>query len=142
AAQDPLYEAVSAGQRFAGMEHWLPLFYPELDSILDYLPGVPVTFDDQTTEARNARLDTIRDYFQARAAGGAGADSGGVYRPVPPERLYLSADDWDAHLATRAVAQFTPFEIAGEKGTRDAGAKAGISFAEARTRRDAQLFDA
>ena len=23
---DPLYEAVSAGQHFPGMEHWLPLF--------------------------------------------------------------------------------------------------------------------
>jgi transcription-repair coupling factor (superfamily II helicase) len=142
AASDPIYEAVSAGQRFAGMEHWLPLFYPELGSILDYLPGVPVTFDDQTQEARDARLDTIRDYFQARASGGAGADSGGVYRPVPPERLYLTAEDWDAYLGTRATVRFTPFEIAGTKGTRDAGAKAGLNFAEARARRDSQLFDA
>src|SRR5690606_31955429 len=103
---------------------------------------VPVTFDDQTQEARDARLDTIRDYFQARASGGAGADSGGVYRPVPPERLYLTAEDWDAYLGTRATVRFTPFEIAGTKGTRDAGAKAGLNFAEARARRDSQLFDA
>ncbi|MGF1625465.1 MAG: transcription-repair coupling factor [Alphaproteobacteria bacterium] len=142
AAVDPIYEAVSAGQRYAGMEHWLPLFYPELDSILDYLPGVPVTFDEQTIESRDARLDTIQDYYQARSAGGAAADSGGVYRPVPPERLYLSAGDWDAHLATRPTARFTAFEIAGEKGSRDAGARAGPSFTEARARRDAQLFDA
>ncbi len=25
--EDPLYEAVSAGRKHAGMEHWLPLFY-------------------------------------------------------------------------------------------------------------------
>ena len=27
AADDPLYAAVSAGQRYPGMEHWLPLFW-------------------------------------------------------------------------------------------------------------------
>src|SRR5262245_54879712 len=26
-SQDPLYEAVSAGQRYPGVEHWLPLFH-------------------------------------------------------------------------------------------------------------------
>ncbi|MEZ5669125.1 MAG: transcription-repair coupling factor [Alphaproteobacteria bacterium] len=141
AGADPLYEAVSAGHRYAGMEHWLPLFYGALDGILDYLPGVPVALDEQAVEARDARLDTIQDYFQARAAAGAAADSGGVYRPVPPERLYLSAADWDASLAVRPVAQLTHFEIAGEKHTRDAGARGSPSFAEARARHDSGLFD-
>ena len=143
AASDPLYEAVSAGQRYAGMEHWLPLFHPDLDSILDYIPGAPVTLDEQVFEARDARLDTIQDYYQARvgAAQGSATDTGGVYRPIPPDWLYLSAADWDSHLSARPAARFTGFEIAGEKNTRDAGAHAGPSFAEARTRRDTQLFD-
>ena len=142
AGGDPIYEAVSAGQRYAGMEHWLSLFHDALDSVLDYLPGVPVVLDEQANEARDARLETIQDYFQARVTGGSAADSGGVYRPVPPEHMYLSAADWDQWLSTRPVARFTAFEIAGEKNTRDAGAKGGLSFAEARARRDSGLFDA
>ncbi len=34
-----LYEAVSDGRRSAGVEHWLPLFHPRLDTLFDYLGG-------------------------------------------------------------------------------------------------------
>ena len=38
---DALYAAVSEGRRFAGMEHWLPLFYDRLETLFDYLPDAP-----------------------------------------------------------------------------------------------------
>ena len=34
AGDDPLYEAVSAGQRHVGMEHWLPLFHERLETLI------------------------------------------------------------------------------------------------------------
>jgi transcription-repair coupling factor (superfamily II helicase) len=34
---DALYESVSEGRRYAGMEHWLPLFYDRLDTLFDYV---------------------------------------------------------------------------------------------------------
>ena len=37
--EDPLYEAVSAGQRYPGMEHWLPLFHEQLETLFDYVAG-------------------------------------------------------------------------------------------------------
>ena len=48
---DPLYEAVSAGQRYPGMEHWLPLFHEHLETLFDYVPGAPVSFDHLADEA-------------------------------------------------------------------------------------------
>ncbi len=36
---DALYQAVSEGRRYAGMEHWLPLFYEKLETAFDYLKG-------------------------------------------------------------------------------------------------------
>ncbi|MDF2764930.1 MAG: transcription-repair coupling factor [Rhodospirillales bacterium] len=54
---DPLYEAISAGRLYAGMEHWLPLFHPRLETLFDYLPGAAVTLDDQADAARLARVD-------------------------------------------------------------------------------------
>ncbi|MCX8508711.1 MAG: transcription-repair coupling factor, partial [Rhodobacteraceae bacterium] len=39
---DPLYEAVSAGRKHAGMEHWLPYFHDRLETLFDYLPGASV----------------------------------------------------------------------------------------------------
>ena len=41
--EDILYEAVSAGQRHVGMEHWLPLFHDHLETLLDYCPEAMVT---------------------------------------------------------------------------------------------------
>jgi transcription-repair coupling factor (superfamily II helicase) len=48
---DPLYEAVSAGRKHAGMEHWLPFFHDRLETLFDYLPGASVTLDDQPRRA-------------------------------------------------------------------------------------------
>ena len=54
AADDPMYAAVSAGQRYQGLEHWLPLFYERLQTLFDYLPNAPVILDQQAEEARIA----------------------------------------------------------------------------------------
>src|SRR4051812_23851863 len=51
AGEDLLYEAVSAGQRHVGMEHWLPLFHDRLETLLDYCPDAVVTADHQINEA-------------------------------------------------------------------------------------------
>ena len=44
---DPLYEAVSAGRKHQGIEHWLPFFHERLETLLDYLPKATITLDDQ-----------------------------------------------------------------------------------------------
>ena len=60
AGDDMLYEAVSAGQRHVGMEHWLPLFHERLETLLDYCPDAIVTADHQIKEAFEARLGADR----------------------------------------------------------------------------------
>src|SRR5262245_38196129 len=86
---DALYESVSAGQRHVGMEHWLPLFHEQLETVLDYCPEAIVTADHEVTEAFQARHELITDYYEARLKTGAKAGMTGAaeYRPVPPERL-------------------------------------------------------
>ena len=42
---DALYAAVSEGRRYAGLEHWLPLFFDELETVFDYLGDRPVFVD-------------------------------------------------------------------------------------------------
>ena len=88
---DLLYEAVSEGRRYPGMEHWLPLFHDRLDTLFDYLPGTPVVLEPLAEDAAHERFDQIADYYEARRqALGAGRGSGGApYKPLPPERLYL-----------------------------------------------------
>ena len=87
---DPLYEAVSAGRKHQGYEHWLPFFHERLETLFDYLPGAPVLLDDQVDAARAARWAALVDQYEARAAAlAAKSKLGTVYKPVPPDELYL-----------------------------------------------------
>ena len=63
---DPLYEAVSAGRKHAGVEHWLGFFQDDLETLFDYLPGVSITLDDQVGPQRLARWESIRDQYETR----------------------------------------------------------------------------
>jgi transcription-repair coupling factor (superfamily II helicase) len=85
---DALYAAVSEGRRFAGMEHWLPLFYERLDTLFDYLPDAPVVFDHLAHEAMSERHALILDHYEARKKQGDSALKDAVpYKPVPPGAL-------------------------------------------------------
>ncbi len=148
---DPLYEAISAGQRHVGMEHWLPLFHDHLETLFDYLPGAAVTLDHQVAEAAAARLDLIAEYYEARRAMLPSTQRGAqdaaattdVYKPVPPDSLFLTADDWHGVLAARPVVAFAPFALpADHPGIIDAGGRRARDFTEVRANPDIQLFDA
>ncbi|MFI4989143.1 MAG: transcription-repair coupling factor, partial [Alphaproteobacteria bacterium] len=129
---DPLYEAISAGRAHIGMEHWLPLFYERLDTLLDYLPDAGVTFDHQAEEAIATRLETIREFYEARRSL-VDADPATLYKPVPPASLFLDRAALDVALAARAVGGFSPFKAPERASAVDAGGRTGRDFAEART---------
>ena len=138
---DQLYEAVSEGRRHPGMEHWLPLFHGGLDTLFDYLGEAPVLLDSQARDAANERFALIADHFDARkGATGMAADSS-LYKPLPPDRLYLTAQDFADTLELVPVAQVTPFEGTG-KTVIDCGGRAGRSFAPERTDDSANVFQA
>jgi transcription-repair coupling factor (superfamily II helicase) len=142
---DPLYEAVSEGRRFAGMEHWLPFFYERLETLFDYLPSTPLAIDHLVEEAISERLEQVGDHYQARReAAGRGATAGAApYKPIPPEALYLSGAAWKSALAERPHAQLSPFASL-ENGdfAIDMGGRTGRSFAAERATENVNVFDA
>ena len=142
---DPLFEAVSAGRRYLGMEHWLPLFHERLETIFDYLPGAPVFFDQLAEEACSERWEAIDDYYRARTEGpGAMADMAiEDYKPLPPEMLYLTREERDERLAHHALASLSPFtaEAAPDRQIFDAGGRQGRVFTAERSKLTGDLFD-
>jgi transcription-repair coupling factor (superfamily II helicase) len=145
ADDDPLYEAISAGRRYIGMEHWLPLYYETLETIFDYLPDAVVMLDHQAEEVRHDRVAAIADFYETRREAMRAARRGGapVYRPVRPDQAFLDEAEWGRALARRRVGQFSPFTLPeGTALTVDAGARPGPSFAEARANPQINLFDA
>ncbi|MEO1426330.1 MAG: transcription-repair coupling factor, partial [Pseudomonadota bacterium] len=55
AGDDPVYEAVSAGRNHAGMEHWLPLFYKQTDTIFDFTDDALILTEHLSAEAGEER---------------------------------------------------------------------------------------
>ncbi|WP_170338897.1 transcription-repair coupling factor [Ruegeria arenilitoris] len=140
---DPLYEAVSAGRKHQGMEHWLPLFHEKLETLFDYLPDATITLDDQVTPARLARWDSIADQYETRRLAlenRSRMDS--VYKPTPPGLLYLDDDAWTQAVAQRRVLQFSPLPQASGPGVIDAGGRIGRNFAPERQQESISLFGA
>src|SRR5215469_4313179 len=171
-SDDALYESVSAGRRYAGMEHWLPLYYERLETLFDYMPGAGLSFDYQADEVRHHRLEGVADFYAARqsiAASGA-SSAAPRYRPVKPDQLFVGDDEWRALLSERTVVQLSPFEsphpnpppLAGEGAANagsslnpppragegrvgafvDAGARPARSFAAERADPKVNLFEA
>jgi transcription-repair coupling factor (superfamily II helicase) len=141
ATSDPIAEAVNEGRRNPGLEHWLPLFVEQLETIFDYLPGVPVVLEPLIEEAARERLEQIGDYYSARHEA-LEANQLPVYRPLQPKRLYLEADEWSRLLEDAALARLTPFTVPESAGTINAGAKPGRNFAPERADEKRNLFEA
>src|SRR6056297_1538543 len=140
---DPLYEAVSAGRKHAGMEHWLPFFHERLETLFDYLPEASVTLDDQVPPARLARWESIADQYEARQhALKQKSREDTIYKPVPPGLLYLDDDAWQAEMSGRRVMQLNPLPQATGPGVIDAGGRIGRNFAPERQNESLSLFGA
>jgi transcription-repair coupling factor (superfamily II helicase) len=143
-ADDPLYEAISAGRQFPGMEHWLPLFGAALVPFESYLPRAIVTLDHQIEEAVNARIEMIQDFYQARRdLQAAERESGApVYRPLPVGRLYVGENAWRDFTEARVTLALHPFHAPDEGGWVNGLGRFGKSFAEARANPDINLYQA
>ncbi len=108
---DPLYAAVTAGHRYPGIEHWLPLFHDSMETLFDYVPNATFSFDHQMDKALAERFETIDDHYKARLDGLEHAKFGAApYKPLPPDKLFVLKREWDKLTSDRAVRQVSPFE--------------------------------
>lgn len=141
---DALYESISEGLRFQGMEHWLPLFYEKTDTLFDFLPDAVVIADYQTDRETEARFEEIDDFYRARQDGErAKTNEGGfVYHPVPVEKMFLSKSELDETLRARAVYALFPFETPPESASSsDAGGRPGVDFSPERAVPEKDVYD-
>jgi len=138
---DPLYEAISAGRKQQGMEHWLGFFHERLETIFDYLPDASVVLDDQINAVRTGRWETIADqYDNRREAMLAKGRVDTVYKPAPPDLMYLHDAGWDAALEGKRVVQLSPLQQPPGPGVVDAQGRAGRSFSLERQQENVNIF--
>ena len=88
-----VYKAVSGGQFGAGVEYYLPLFFDEgCATLFDYLgaDALAVCVGDVHAEARRFEAE-VKSRFQM-------AQGDATYPPLPPQHLYLAADQFSGCL--------------------------------------------
>jgi len=140
---DALYETISEGRRHPGAEHWLPLFYDGLDTLFDYFGDAPLLLDAQDEEAARERLAQIADYYTARKSAYDADPAHCNYKPLEPQALYLTQDEWRVQLAARGSAQFALSTPAHSDATVvDFGGRRGRDFAPERNQPDVNVFEA
>lgn len=134
--EDALYESISEGRKYAGMEHWLPLYYNQLETLFDYVPDAVVTMDHQVEQARDSRFAQINDLYSARYS----MIDKAQYKPVPMASLYVPPEQWTQLLSAQQVIDLSPFPP--PPGLRDAGGRKGRDFGDVRAQNAADIYGA
>ncbi|MEL6360031.1 MAG: transcription-repair coupling factor [Pseudomonadota bacterium] len=148
ASEDPVYEAVSAGRKYAGMEHWLPLYYPSTDTLFSFCAGGLFFTEHQLDEATESRFETVNDYYNARAEdldtpkGKSAEFAAPAYRPLEPSALYFADGEWREALASVPLRRLTPFSSAESQRIFSLQSKVGYNFAAERAVDTKSVFDA
>ncbi|HRQ61865.1 MAG TPA: CarD family transcriptional regulator, partial [Alphaproteobacteria bacterium] len=142
---DPLYEAVSEGRRYNGMEHWLPLFHARLDTLFEYAPSAAITMDYHAAEAAHERVLQVQDFYDTRKTlqdaakkkkAGDESIAAAIYNPLPPAALYLGEGEWAGQAMEAEV--LSPFAPPQEDGHVEA--RKSRDFADIRTLPDGDVF--
>ena len=135
-AGDTMYEAARAQIRRQGLENWLPLFHPHLDTLFDYIgPDALVGFGYLAGEAAAERRTQAEDYHTARLEA---ATDDRPAKVLAPDALYLSPSELDERLSVQGVARFSPSPAS--QGI-DLGGQPGRDFAPERARPDVNVFE-
>ncbi len=88
-----IYREVSEGRSPAGIEYYLPLFFSETATFVDYLPAHAILVFMEGAQAQT-------EHFEKETAERYEATRGHIERPLlPPERLFLTAAKLNERLA-------------------------------------------
>lgn len=141
---DELYEAISNGQKYIGMENWLPLFYNDvLPTLFDYLPNALIVAGKNVDDALKAKTEGIADYYTARleALQVKNRNEAETYRPLPPEKLYMTAVAFKTKLEERQAIYLTPLSAGADNEKIDMKTVPGRDFAHARHVSNAAVYE-
>ncbi len=130
--EDALYHAISDGTTYPGMEHWLPLFYEECDTLYDYLPeNIHTNLSASVTSTLNDRLEMAADYYEARREYGDNKAAkkisyNFIYNPLPIDYLYIKKEFLKQSLNVTHAVEFSA--ISGSEHDQSLPMKAGRSL--------------
>ncbi|MGI9400699.1 MAG: transcription-repair coupling factor [Rhizobiaceae bacterium] len=142
--EDALYQAISEKRRFAGMEHWLPLFHDKLDTLFDAFENFSISSDYHVNDAVASRFEQIAEHYEARRdAMEVPLEAGTPYKPIEPLMAYVDPAEIRNKLLETCAVELSPFlpPETSDRNVIDLHGHRGHSFAAERAS-GANVFDA
>ena len=137
-----MYEAISAGRKHQGYEHWAPYFHDGMETIFDHLPNAVIFMDENIERIHTSRWDRINDQYEARLeALNSKNRLETVYKPIKPELFYVSPDDLFDLLNNREQRKFIVLPQPTGPNSLDMRARIGRNFAPERQNEELGLFE-
>jgi transcription-repair coupling factor (superfamily II helicase) len=107
-----IYESISEGISYPGMEHWLPFFYNKTNTIFDYTNDPIIILDHLYENSLEDFLLTVTDHFQSRKEYDENKLSKieNKYFSIDPSYLYQEKEEYEKNLASKNCVQISPFK--------------------------------
>ena len=107
-----IYDSISEGISYPGMEHWLPFFYNQTGSIFDYIDKPIILLDHLYDSSLEDFLETVNDHFQSRKDYDDNKLSKveNKYFSIEPSNLYQNKEEYNKNLHSRNCIRISPFK--------------------------------
>ena len=140
-SDDGVYEAVTAGMKYQGLEHWLPFYYEELANLFDYLPKATIFLDEGFEMIAQDRWSKVLDQFDSRKEVlSRKRNLESIYKPIKPELLYYDYSSLISLLSQRRVLSFSAVKLPIGLDVLDAQGVVGRNFSPERLANNENIF--
>ena len=113
-ANDVLYTDISEGRTNSIQDHFLPLFFNQpLTSFFDQTENTLFICHESIQDSINARIQNIDESYNSRLTllnDISDWQKDDIYRPIPPELLYLTEKEWQDVQKQQQWLYLEPFE--------------------------------
>lgn len=123
--KDELYESISEGKKYLGMENWLPFFYEDtLPNLFDYMPMADIILGIEAENALKSKEETINDHYEARIEALKIREVTDIdkYRPVEPAEMFLTQQKFNGFVRQRRYCKFSNLALPAGNEVIDFGA--------------------
>ena len=140
-SDDGVYESVTAGMKYQGLEHWLPFYYEELANLFDYLPKATIFLDEGFEMIAQDRWSKVLDQFDSRKEVlSRKRNLESIYKPIKPELLYYDYSSLISLLSQRRVLSFSAVKLPIGLDVLDAQGVVGRNFSPERLANNENIF--
>ena len=107
-----LYESVSEGITYPGMEHWIPFFYNQTGTIFDYLKNPIIILDSSYKDSLENFLETVNDHYNSRNEydNNKLSKTENKYFSLKPDQLYQDKETFLENLSESNTLEISPFK--------------------------------